>query len=88
MKILLFTFFKKLRFWLVIIKFKGILYDGNDYSKVKISFDLRENDTYLETQKLIVSPIYSDIPRYFILALNPEELHPFFEYLLSGTDQR
>lgn len=56
------------------IKIKGILYEGTERSECKISFDLRENDTYKKTLKKIIRPIYADLPQYFLLALNEEEI--------------
>jgi predicted nucleotidyltransferase component of viral defense system len=56
------------------VQFKGILYNGESQSMCKISFDFRENDTYNEPLKIIIRPIYKDLPQYFLLALNEEEI--------------
>lgn len=56
------------------IQFQGILYNGMPQSLCKISFDFRENDTYLEPLKKIIRPIYKDLPQYFLLALNEKEI--------------
>jgi predicted nucleotidyltransferase component of viral defense system len=56
------------------IKIKGILYDGSSRSMCKLTFDFRENDTYGERLKKIIRPIYSDLPQYFLLAINEQEI--------------
>ncbi len=56
------------------IRFRGILFSGNDQTLCKISFDFRENDIYREPMKKIIRPLYHDLPNYFILALNTEEI--------------
>lgn len=56
------------------IRFRGILYNGNAQTLCRISFDFRENDIYREPIKNIIRPLYHDLPNYFILALNPEEI--------------
>ena len=56
------------------IKFKGILYNGDNRSMCKISFDFRLNDKYMPEIKKIIRPIYNDLPSYFLLALNEEEI--------------
>ena len=56
------------------ISIKGMLYDETQNSKCNVSFDMRFDDTYLEPIKLIITPIYSDINRYFLLALSKEEI--------------
>lgn len=56
------------------ISFKGILYQDNEQSKCKISFDFRHNDTYLEPLKIIIRPTYKDLPNYFLLALSEQEI--------------
>jgi predicted nucleotidyltransferase component of viral defense system len=56
------------------IKIKGILYDGTPRSECKLSFDFREKDTYNKPIKKIIRPIYADLPNYFILALDEEEI--------------
>jgi len=56
------------------IRFKGILFNGSDQTRCRISFDFRENDIYREPIKKIIRPLYHDLPNYFILALNTEEI--------------
>jgi predicted nucleotidyltransferase component of viral defense system len=56
------------------IRFKGILYNGSNLSLCKMGFDLRENDIYNEPLKKIIRPVYHDLPNYFILALDTEEI--------------
>ena len=56
------------------IKFKGILYDGSPRTSCKISLDFRYQDTYLPVLKKIIHPIYKDLPNYFLLALDQEEI--------------
>ncbi|PIN99726.1 hypothetical protein COT72_04800 [archaeon CG10_big_fil_rev_8_21_14_0_10_43_11] len=56
------------------VQFQGILYDGSKQSLCKISFDFREHDTYNALLKKIIRPIYKDLPQYFLLALNEEEI--------------
>lgn len=56
------------------IKFQGILYNGSGQSLCKISFDFRKGDTYNKPLKKIIRPIYADLPQYFLLALDEEEI--------------
>ena len=56
------------------IRIKGILYNGSPESLCKITFDFRENDTYNPPLKKMIRPIYADLPRYFLLALDEEEI--------------
>jgi len=56
------------------IRFKGILFNGDDQTRCRISFDFRENDIYREPMKKVIRPIYHDLPNYFILALDTEEI--------------
>jgi len=56
------------------IKFKGILYDGSPRTACKISFDFRYQDTYLPVLKQMIRPIYNDLPTYFLLSLDQEEI--------------
>ncbi|HKK09357.1 MAG TPA: nucleotidyl transferase AbiEii/AbiGii toxin family protein [Bacteroidales bacterium] len=56
------------------IRFKGILFNGSNQSLCRVSFDFRENDIYNQPIKKIIRPIYYDLPNYFILALNTEEI--------------
>jgi predicted nucleotidyltransferase component of viral defense system len=56
------------------IRFKGILYNGSNQSLCRLSFDFRENDIYNQPIKKIIRPIYFDLPNYFLLALNTEEI--------------
>lgn len=56
------------------IKFKGILFDGSTQTMCKISFDFRNKDIYNKPLKKIIRPIYKDLPQYFLLALDEEEI--------------
>jgi len=56
------------------IRIKGILYNENPASMCKLSFDFRENDVFREPLKKIIRPVYKDLPRYFLIALNEEEI--------------
>lgn len=56
------------------ITFQGILYNGSPQSMCKISFDFRKKDTYNKPLKKIIRPIYADLPQYFLLALDEEEI--------------
>lgn len=56
------------------IRFKGILFNGSSQSMCKISFDFRNKDIYNKPLKKIIRPIYKDLPQYFLLALNEEEI--------------
>ena len=56
------------------VKFQGILYNGSSQSMCKISFDFREGDIYNKALKKIIRPIYADLPQYFLLALDEEEI--------------
>jgi len=56
------------------VQFKGILFNGTQQSLCKISFDLREKDTYNKPLKKIIRPIYKDLPQYFLLALDEKEI--------------
>ena len=56
------------------IVFKGILYDGSERSLCRVSFDFRENDIFNAPLKKIIRPIYSDLPKYFLLALDETEI--------------
>lgn len=56
------------------IRFRGILFNGDAQTRCRISFDFRENDIYREPMKKIIRPLYHDLPNYFILALNTEEI--------------
>ena len=56
------------------IRFKGILFNGSSQSKCKISFDFRNKNIYNKPLKKIIRPIYKDLPQYFLLALNEEEI--------------
>jgi len=40
----------------------------------KMSFDFRNRDIYNSPLKNIIRPIYHDLPNYFLLALNQEEI--------------
>ncbi|HIH32415.1 TPA: nucleotidyl transferase AbiEii/AbiGii toxin family protein [Candidatus Woesearchaeota archaeon] len=53
---------------------KGILYNGSTRSLCRISFDFRYNDIYNAPLKKIIRPIYNDLPQYFLLALDEEEI--------------
>ncbi len=57
-----------------VLKIKGILYTGAENSYCRVSLDFRKDDTYLDTKKLIIRPIYNDLDNYFLLALNEEEI--------------
>jgi predicted nucleotidyltransferase component of viral defense system len=39
-----------------------------------MSFDFRENVIFNEPLKKIIRPVYHDLPNYFILALDTEEI--------------
>lgn len=56
------------------IRFNGILYNGTNQSMCKISFDFRNRDIYNKPLKRMIRPIYHDLPSYFLLALNEEEI--------------
>ncbi len=56
------------------IRFKGILYSGSSQSMCKLSFDFRNGDIYNSAIKKIIRPIYHDLPNYFLLALDEEEV--------------
>jgi len=56
------------------IRFKGILYNGTNQSMCKLSFDFRNRDIYNNPLKNIIRPIYHDLPNYFLLALDKEEM--------------
>lgn len=56
------------------IKFKGILFSGDSQTLCKISFDFREKDIYSKPLQKFIRPIYHDLPNYFILALDTEEI--------------
>ena len=69
------TDFHKTRFGINFkIRFKGILYNGSNQSLCRLSFDFRDNDIYKQPIKKIIRPIYFDLPNYFLLALNTEEI--------------
>ena len=56
------------------ISFEGILYNGSNHSKCKISFDFRNRDIYNSPLKKVIRPIYHDLPNYFLLAFDTEEI--------------
>ena len=56
------------------IKFKGILYNGDHQTLCRISFDFREKDIYRKPLQKFIRPVYHDLPNYFILALDTEEI--------------
>lgn len=56
------------------IRFEGILFNGSTQSMCKISFDFRNKDIYNKPLKKIIRPIYTDLPQYFLLALDEEEI--------------
>ncbi len=56
------------------IRFKGILYEGSPLSMCKISFDFRNKEVYNKPLKKMIRPSYKDLPNYFLLALNEEEI--------------
>ena len=56
------------------IRFKGILFSGSGQSLCKLSFDFRNGDIYNSAIKKIIRPIYHDLPNYFLLALDEEEV--------------
>jgi len=56
------------------IRFKGILFNGSSQSMCKISFDFRNEEIYNKALKKIIRPIYKDLPTYFLLALDEEEI--------------
>lgn len=56
------------------IRFKGILFNGDNQTLCKISFDFRENDIYRKPLQKVIRPVYHDLPNYFILALDTEEI--------------
>lgn len=56
------------------IRFKGILFNGDPQTLCRISFDLRENDIYNKPLQKIIRPVYHDLPAYFLLALDTEEI--------------
>ncbi len=39
-----------------------------------MSFDFRERDIYNKLLKNVIRPIYHDLPNYFLLALDKEEI--------------
>jgi hypothetical protein len=56
------------------IKFKGILFTGDIQTLCRVSFDLREKDIYKKPLKKLIRPVHHDLPNYFILALDAEEI--------------
>ncbi|MBT3384253.1 MAG: nucleotidyl transferase AbiEii/AbiGii toxin family protein [Prolixibacteraceae bacterium] len=56
------------------IRFEGILFNGTNLSKCKMSFDFRDRDIYNKPLKNVIRPIYHDLPNYFLLALDKEEI--------------
>jgi predicted nucleotidyltransferase component of viral defense system len=56
------------------IRFQGILFNGSPQSMCKMSFDFRHKDIYNKPLKKIIRPIYKDLPQYFLLALDEEEI--------------
>ncbi len=56
------------------IRFKGVLYNDSIQSMCKISFDFRHKDIYNKPLQQIIRPIYKDLPQYFLLALDEEEI--------------
>ncbi|MCK5820844.1 MAG: nucleotidyl transferase AbiEii/AbiGii toxin family protein [Bacteroidales bacterium] len=56
------------------IRFRGILFNGTNQSMCKISFDFRNRDIYNKPLKSIIRPVYHDLPNYFLLALDKEEI--------------
>jgi len=56
------------------IKFKGILFDGDQRTLCKISFDFRKEGVLKKPLKKIIQPIYDDLLDYFLLALDEEEI--------------
>lgn len=56
------------------VQFKGILFNGTNQSMCKMSFDFRNRDIYNKPLKNIIRPIYHDLPNYFLLALDKEEI--------------
>jgi len=56
------------------ILFEGILFNGTNQSMCKMSFDFRSRDIYNKPLKSIIRPIYHDLPNYFLLALDKEEI--------------
>lgn len=56
------------------IRFNGILFNGTNQSMCKLSFDFRNRDVYNKPLKNIIRPIYHDLPNYFLLALDKEEI--------------
>lgn len=56
------------------IRFNGILYNGTHQSKCKLSFDFRNEDIVNTPIKMVIRPAYHDLPNYFLLALDKEEI--------------
>jgi len=56
------------------IRFRGILFNGTNQSMCKLSFDFRNKDIFKEPLKIIIRPVYHDLPNYFLLALGQEEI--------------
>jgi len=56
------------------IQIKGILFNGENQTLCRLSFDFRENDIFRAPMKMVIRPLYHDLPNYFILALDTEEI--------------
>ncbi|MEI6434152.1 MAG: nucleotidyl transferase AbiEii/AbiGii toxin family protein [Bacteroidota bacterium] len=56
------------------IRIQGILFNGDNQTLCRISFDFRENDIYRAPMKKIIRPVYHDLSNYFILALDSGEI--------------
>lgn len=56
------------------IRVSGALYNGSISSMCKVSFDFRINDVYNEPLRKIIRPVFKDLPNYFLLALDEEEI--------------
>lgn len=56
------------------IQIKGILFNGENQTLCRLSFDFRENDIFRAPMKMVIRPVYHDLPNYFILALDTEEI--------------
>lgn len=56
------------------IRIEGMLFDGTERSRCKISFDFRQKDTYNPPLKQVIRPLYKDLPDYFLLALDEKEI--------------
>ncbi len=54
--------------------FEGILYNGTKQSMCKVSFDFRKEDVINSPLKIVIRPIYHDLPNYFLLAFNEKEI--------------